>query len=136
MNDFEGSARVSVLTYRRHLAEVMPFPVRKFVFSNGNNRGDFWFLWRVDPDLSANDELLRSNKCISDVKKDIPVYHTRAMRRQFAEKAGWICDPKPSQLRALYRELTGGVAWHVMLELQINEVNSSYPCPFCCRQKR
>ena len=102
----------------------MPFPVRKFVFSSGDNRGDFWLLWRVDPDLSANDELLRSNKCILDVKKEIPVYHTCARHGQFAEKAGQKCNLKPFQLRALYRELTGRVAWHVMLKLRINAVNS------------
>ena len=44
---------------------------------------------------------------MSDVKKQLPVYHTWAMKWVFAQKAGWICSLKPAQLRALYRELTG-----------------------------
>ena len=107
VNDFEGSAGVSVFTYRRHLAEVMPFPVRKFLFSSGNNRGDYMFLWKVDSAITADEELLNSNKSISEVKKNLQVYHTRAMRRQFAGKAGRICNLKPAQIRAVYRELTG-----------------------------
>ena len=43
---------------------------------------------------------------MSALKSQLPVYHTRAMKRQFAEKAGRMCSLKPAQLRTVYRELT------------------------------
>ena len=106
VNDFESQSGVPPRKYRQHLDQVMPFTVRKFVYSTGNNKGDALFLWKIDA-ADGDEEFLKSSQCISDVRSQLPLYHTRAMQHVFAQKAGRICSLKPAQLRALYRELTG-----------------------------
>ena len=48
-----------------------------------------------------------SQQTIEKAKEEIPIYHTRAMRRALFEKFGRVAPTmKPAILRALYRELT------------------------------
>ena len=66
-----------------------------------------FFLWRVDPADDEETMLRRNAAVIKDIEKDIPVYHTRCMRRQFQEKVSRLSSSKPAVLCALYHELTG-----------------------------
>jgi len=48
-----------------------------------------------------------SQETIEKAKKEIPVFHSRAMKQALFQKFGRVCPTiKPVVLRALYRELT------------------------------
>ena len=74
-------------------------------YSHGNNIGNVHFLWKVTD--SSDQEFSRSQGTIEGAKDDIPVYHTRAMKRTLFAKFGRVTSSvKPVVLRALYKELT------------------------------
>lgn len=73
-------------------------------YSHGNNIGNVHFLWKVS---GSADDFSNSQHTIERAKEEIPVFHTRAMRRALFEKFGRVAPSiKPAILRALYRELT------------------------------
>ena len=72
-------------------------------YSHGNNVGNLHFLWKVS---GSSEDLSLSQCAIEKAKEEIPVYHTRAMRRALFGKFGRVAPTmKPAVLRALYREL-------------------------------
>lgn len=76
-------------------------------YSHGNNVGTLHFIWRLLDDLSVDDALSQSLKCIEEAKQLIPIYHTRAMKRVLFSKFGRITTGiKPVILQTLYRQLT------------------------------
>ena len=79
--------------------------VTMMTYSHGNNIGNVHFLWKsVSPGF---DDISNSQHVIEKAKEEIPVFHTRAMRRALFEKFGRVAPTiKPAILRALYRELT------------------------------
>ncbi|CAB4024057.1 Hypothetical predicted protein [Paramuricea clavata] len=70
-----------------------------------NNIGNTNCVWKVpgqDPD-----SLCQSQQTIEIVKKQIPTFHTRAMRQSLMQKYGRVApNKKPAVLRSLYRVLT------------------------------
>ena len=76
-----------------------------FTHSTGGSILSQHFLWRVPDDFSVTAALFR---VIDKLKLDLPVYHTRAMRKEFVSSYGCLMNnTKPVVLRAVYRELTG-----------------------------
>ena len=57
--------------------------------------------------MGARDVLNKSGKLTDELKKQIPVCHTRAMRRDFINCFGMVCNTKNPVLREMYRRLTG-----------------------------
>ncbi len=52
--------------------------------------------------------LTENQKVIEKLKRDLPVYHTRAMKKEFMSTFGrFTATTKPFVLRSIYRELTG-----------------------------
>jgi hypothetical protein len=52
--------------------------------------------------------LSENQKVIDKLKQDFPIYHTRAMRKEFVNTYGrFTSSTKPVVLRSIYRELTG-----------------------------
>lgn len=83
-----------------------PFPSALLTYSHGNNVGNLNFIWRV-PSTSET-SFSDSQSIIESVKKKIPIYHTRAMRKSFASLFGRLSTPvKPAVLRHVYRTITG-----------------------------
>jgi hypothetical protein len=58
-------------------------------YSPGSNIGNMHFMWKV-PDDDPVDALERSQPVIEDIKKDIPVYHSRLMRSTMYNKFGRV----------------------------------------------
>lgn len=57
-----------------------PFPTALLSYTHGNNVGNLNFVWKVN---SADESSFSdSQRVIEMVKKNIPVYHTRAMRKE------------------------------------------------------
>jgi hypothetical protein len=76
-------------------------------YSPGSNIGNMHFMWKV-PDDDPVDALERSQPVIEDIKKDIPVYHSRLMRSTMYNKFGRVAPTvKPAVLRYFYKSLTG-----------------------------
>ena len=66
------------------------------------------FLWHINrPDASENETLQQSMKVRDELKKSFPVYHSRAMRREFIHSFGTVTHSNPAFLREAYRRLTG-----------------------------
>lgn len=87
-------------------------------YSHGNNIGNLHFIWKV-----SGDDLTHSQRTIEKVKEEIPVFHTRAMRKALFSKFGRVTPSiKPAILRALYRELTSDASAPTnQLEAEIDE---------------
>ena len=76
-----------------------------YTFSGGKNH--LHFIWKI-PSIASESELLQKNFTIQqDLKKDLPTYHTRAMRREFIHTFGTVTHAKAAFLREAYRRLTG-----------------------------
>ena len=77
-------------------------------YAPGSNIGNLHWIWQTTA-TSIDDALHTTQPIIEQLKKDIPVFHTRAMRREAFEMFG-LATPstKKSVLRHLYKELVGG----------------------------
>jgi len=57
-------------------------------YSHGNYIGNVQFIWKV---CGSDDVLSLSQKSIERARKEIPVFHTRAMKRLLLQKYGRMC---------------------------------------------
>ena len=75
-------------------------------YTPGSNLGNSHWIWFTNED-SISSVLKSCQPIIEDIKKDLPVYHTRAMRKAVFEKFGQVTpNVKKSVLRHFYRDLT------------------------------
>ena len=83
-----------------------PFQVAMLSYAHGNNVGNLHFLWRVGSTDEAT--FMECQKVVEKIKGNIPVYHTRAMRRAMFDVFGRVTSSlKPAAARHLYRVFTG-----------------------------
>ncbi len=74
----------------------------------GSNIGKLLFIWKVPDNGEFSEILEHSQSAIEEIKKNIPVFHTRAMKSALIVKFGRISPGvKPAVLRHFYKELTG-----------------------------
>ena len=84
----------------------IPFILLKF--NPGSNIGKLLFIWKVPEGKDFGNYLQESQQAIEEVRKCIPVFHTRAMKSALFSKFGRLTsNVKPAVLRHFYRELTG-----------------------------
>ena len=90
-------------------------------YSHGNNIGSLHFVWKVLE--SVDEDISESQRTIEKAKSEIPIFHTRAMKRALASKFGRVSPSmKPVLLRALYKELTNDASASTNLhEAEIDE---------------
>ncbi len=71
------------------------------VYSPGSN---IQFVWKIrDPVLCFE----QTQEAVEDIRKQIPIYHTCAMRKALFDKFGRVSSAtKPAVLRYFYKELT------------------------------
>ncbi|CAB4041566.1 Hypothetical predicted protein, partial [Paramuricea clavata] len=82
-------------------------PVKCVLFTYTGAREHLSFIWKVPLEGDEAPEYLeRNNKNIAEIK-NLPHYHTRAMRREFVHSFGQVTNSKPALLREAYRRLTG-----------------------------
>ena len=84
----------------------LQFPTALLTYTHGNNVGNLNFVWKVQSisDLSFS----QCQPVIENIKKDIPKFHTRAMRREVFSLFGRLTSSvKPAIMRHIYRTLTG-----------------------------
>ena len=81
----------------------LPFKTILFTYKHGNNIGNLNFIWKV-----TEDSLTSSQRVIEQLKPQLPVYHTRFMRKSMFQRFGrLIPNMKPAVMRYIYKELTG-----------------------------
>jgi len=87
------------------LKQGLDVPIIHIQYSPGSNIGDLhWILQRTATNI--DDALKSCQPIIEKLKKDIPEYHTRAMRRDAFELFGLVSpSTKKSVVRRLYKEL-------------------------------
>lgn len=87
----------------------LPYTCVHLKFSAGNNLGSHNFLWKIPGGVSETDSdvMQKNSDVIQNLSKDLPEYHTRAMRRAFMSKASLLCSLKLSDARYIYKSLAG-----------------------------
>ena len=78
-----------------------------YTYSTGNNCRNLYFMWTVPSEEDVSELLSRSQGVLRKVESTIPVYHTRAMKKQFAHDFDLLAKVEPKVLREMYRHLTG-----------------------------
>ena len=107
INDYAPSTPKFRFTYIQELC--LPFPVELYSYHHGNNIGTLWYVWRV-PSEREDRDISKSKRMIEQIEKNIPVYHTREMKRAFSRRYGLLCNAKPSVFLDMYKFLTGDTA--------------------------
>ena len=97
--------------YLDNIAKAMPIKCHFLSIAKGNNLGTFHFIWPVPVDAAKGEEILTKDTSIVDkITADMPVYHTRFMRRKFLREATLLTAAKPGKLIYLYKTLTGDMS--------------------------
>ena len=83
------------------------FPTALMSYAHGNNAGNLHFVWRVSGPIESS--FSDSQQVIESAKESIPVYHTRAMRKEMFDVFGRLTPSlKPAVFQHIYRVFTGG----------------------------
>lgn len=92
----------------RYMAELesgLPTKCVLLTYSVGGNITDYHFLWKTKN--TEEETLLHSNKLLAEIKKEMPVFHPRALKRMFISRFGTFTNNTPKYvLRDIYKELT------------------------------
>lgn len=104
LNDFAPTNARLRYVYMHELS--LPFKIEVFCYHYGNNLGSLWYAWRIPSDPAKYDPNKTQQK-ITQIKQNVKLYHSREMRRQFAERFGLVLNAKPSVITELYQFLTG-----------------------------
>ena len=101
-----GNSRAKYNFLRTLKTVGVSFPTALLSYTHGNNVGNLHFMWKV---ASTDDSSFTDcQKVIEAVKKEIPVYHTRAMRKAMFDVFGRVTSSlKPAAARHIYRVFTG-----------------------------
>ena len=79
-----------------------------YIHSPGGSLLSQQFVWRVPDDFCVEAALSENQNVIEKLKRNLPIYHSRAMRKEFVNTYGRFTNStKPFVLRSIYRELTG-----------------------------
>lgn len=77
-------------------------------YTHGSYVGNCHFIWKPPEGAHENSCCTENLKLVEDIRQRIPVYHTRAMKREFYSYCGRITPKsKPYVLRAIYNALSG-----------------------------
>ena len=95
--DYEPTDRYDRRMWLDNLS--LPFAVTVYSYQHGNYMGNIHFIWQGEPIEQKTVEIVAS------LKEKIPVYSTRAMRRDFFDTYKKCSQTKPAVLRSMFRYL-------------------------------
>lgn len=77
-------------------------------YSTGNSVGNLHFIWKVpgSGDITEEDMVAGNAKAVRVIEPDLPIFHTRAMRRQFFDDFSLFRSARPAVMKEMYRQLT------------------------------
>ena len=93
--------------YIDNLKTGLAYKCMHLKIAGGNNLGAHNFIWRVRTDVTEAEIFNENRDVVQSLMRNVPVYHTRAMRRLFIQKASLMCNVKCKDARYIYRELSG-----------------------------
>ena len=77
-------------------------------YDPGGSSSVMVFVYRIPENCPENERLTMMLRIMKKVEPDIPIYHTRAMRREFKKEVSSLHSSlEPHLLRHIYRSLTG-----------------------------
>ena len=77
-----------------------------YTHSTGGSILSQHFVWRIPDDFSVEAGLTENQKVIQKLKQDLPVYHTRAMQKEFISSYGRLTNgAKPYVLRSIIKKI-------------------------------
>ena len=88
---------------------VVPFKCIKYTYTGSRNQ--LHFLWKAPHESTEGEVLNQSMKVCDTLKKSFPVYHSRALRREFVHLFGKLTSSRLAFLHKAYRRLTGNCSW-------------------------
>ena len=92
---------------RYHYLKKLSVPCKSVKYTYTGSKSHLHFLWKVDDDSSESEILSKSLKICDELKSSIPVYHSKAAKREFVHLFGKLTMIKPAILREIYHRLTG-----------------------------
>ena len=81
-------------------------PVDIYRYSLGGNVGTMVFMWRAPANRSPSEIATKTASICETLKKDVPQYHTRHMRAEFASQCAHLTGISPAVRRFLHGQLT------------------------------
>ena len=109
VSDFAPESKYDRYMFLKNLKDRgLAFPVVFCSFSYGGSVIDFNFIWKIDPQSNS---LTQTTSLIQEIKKELPSYHPRALRRAFVQRFGVLAKNTPvAVLRNMYEELTNSAS--------------------------
>lgn len=105
----------------------LPFCVHLFVYHAGSQLGNVYYIWKIPTEMKDRSPQLQSS-AVAEVKKALPLYTSRAMRKAFSGRYQHVKKLTPAVLRSMYRFLTDDCTSEsqsadidVRLELMLND---------------
>ena len=91
--------------YMRDLEKGLPIPSILYTCSY---RLNYHYLWKIPEGVTIESATNENMHIISQIKEELPSYHSRALKRAFIDRCGLIAPGVKSHVvRQIYRELTG-----------------------------
>lgn len=110
VNDFTPTDRTQRYLFIRELEKGLSSPLFFFTYTHGSSVGNYYFIWKAPEETAVCMEACSSEnlRLVEEIRSQIPIYHTRSMRKEFCNMCGRI-SPKsnPYILQSIYRSLTG-----------------------------
>ena len=98
VNDFAPNDSRQKYLYIRELERGLSCPVFFFTYTHGSNVGNFYFIWKAPEHVCIEACTPENARITEEIKTQIPVYHTRTMKRQFYDLYGRITPKSNSHL--------------------------------------
>ena len=102
LNEFLPVDRRKRFRYLHEPGVQLPFDVWLYSYHPGGSTRAMWFVFKSGSGPDAQ----RANCVLQKLEKDMPVYHTRAMRRDFMSCFSLVARTSNTILNAMYRYLT------------------------------
>ena len=107
VNDYTPDDKRRRYLFMRELDKGVSEPTYLFTYTHPSNVGNYHFIWKVPSSVADMGNSSDNLRLIEEIKKEIPVYHTRAMKKEFLTLYGRISpESKPYLLRSMYYALT------------------------------
>ncbi len=87
------------------LKQGLTSPAMLYTCSLGSNLGNYDFVWRLPQGVTLEAATNDNIRVIDDIKKSLPNFHSRALKRHFKLKYGRLVGGAKPHI--LYKELTG-----------------------------
>ena len=106
VRDFSPQEKRRRYLFICELQKGLSNPIFLFTYTHPSNVGNYHFVWKA-PSILPENSSTQNLKIVQEIKKEIPVYHTRTMRKEFFSLYGGLSpESKPYLLHSIYCALT------------------------------